>query len=79
MKAVEAGLPRPRVTGIVPALPDSAVAAGHWRRLLAVAWQRREAIHMKEARIALTGLCHAVRDPASHGGAVLSLGDDLSE
>eukprot|EP00959_Pyramimonas_sp_CCMP1952_P315204 6597576-Pyramimonas_sp.AAC.1 len=34
---------------------------------------------MKEARIALVGLHHAVRDPASHGGVVLSLGDNLSE
>ncbi|CAK0829145.1 unnamed protein product, partial [Prorocentrum cordatum] len=79
LRAAEPGLPHPRVTGIVPALPDTLVAPTRWRRLLVGAWQRREAIHMKEARIALVGLYHAVRDPASHGGVVLSLGDNLSE
>ncbi|CAK0811644.1 unnamed protein product [Prorocentrum cordatum] len=79
LRAAELGLPHPRVTGIVPALPDTLVAPTRWRRLLVGAWQRREAIHMKEARIALVGLYHAVRDPASHGGVVLSLGDNLSE
>ncbi|CAK0822447.1 unnamed protein product, partial [Prorocentrum cordatum] len=79
LRAAELGLPHPRVTGVVPALPDTLVAPTRWRRLLVGAWQRREAIHMKEARIALVGLYHAVRDPASHGGAVLSLGDNLSE
>ncbi|CAK0870751.1 unnamed protein product [Prorocentrum cordatum] len=77
--AVEAGPPRPQATGIAPALPDSMAALGRWQRLLLGARQRREAIHMKEARIAMTGLYHAARDPASHGGAALSLGDVLSE
>ena len=34
---------------------------------------------MKEARIALVGLGHAARDPASHGCAIVSIGDNLSE
>ncbi|CAK0862617.1 unnamed protein product, partial [Prorocentrum cordatum] len=78
MKAVEAGPPRPRVTGIAPALPDSMAAPGRWQGPLVGARQRREAIHVEEARIALTGLYHAARDSASHGGVVLSLGDNLS-
>ena len=66
-------------TGVAPSLPDDAARPRRRSRVLVGAWNKREAIHMEECRVALAGLRHAVAVPWSRGCRVLSVGDNLSE
>ena len=70
---------RQEVAGLVPQLPPDWVRPERWRRVVAGAWRRPEAIHHKEARAALLGFRRAAQQPRNFGLSLLSLGDNLGE
>ena len=65
--------------GLVPPIEAGWVDPMRWRRVVAGCWAKPAAIHNKEARAALLGLCRAAWQPKNYRGILLSLGDSLSE
>ena len=64
---------------IIPALDPLFAERGRWRTLVVGAWKRAEAIHCKEARMALLGLRRASRTSSMHNKNVLAMGDNQAE
>ncbi|CAK0798081.1 unnamed protein product, partial [Prorocentrum cordatum] len=60
------------------ALDDTWARPERWRNIVKGDWAYHNAIHLKEARVALTQLRRAARCPAVHGKRLLGLTDNLS-
>ena len=60
-------------------LPSVLEQPDSWRLLFCGGWVKAEAIHCKEARVALMGLRRAARNPRLHDSLLLSLGGNMAE
>lgn len=66
------------VVGMVPRLPDELLEPERWRTVVQRRWKHKEAIHMKEGRVALMALRRESRNTSCHGRRLLTLCDNLS-
>ena len=82
-RRVPVAVPQPRrleeVPEALPALPDSLLQPGRWRRVVVGAWSSSAPIHIQEAKISLLGLRRESRSTDSHDMQLVSLGDIQSE
>jgi hypothetical protein len=66
------------LVGSVPRLPEAVCEETRWRTIKEGRWNRNEAIHLKEGRVALMSLRRQSRVVRNHGKRFLTLNDNLS-